>query len=230
MKQPVERKVRGWWLNFSVSLPRSCQQEMLHTKLLSLLEDDDIHNYRQCFSVCCCLFFALTRTGISFLFRRMCWWCWCFSQKAHVLVPQERTYLSLKIDGGNLKHVRVGVSLCFSPNFQTCFGCEKNDASRDCHFPASCDRLLLNMQHLPLRLENCHGPVWPMNNMEIPWNGSWLKRSNFFWGGGFFGWKFTYSSRLGFVKNCWCFFTDSKPWDSSPWDGNHNWMVVSLFL
>ena len=46
-------------------------------------------------------------------------------KKKHVLVPQERTYLSLKNDAGNLKHVRVGVSLCFSPNFQTCFGCEK---------------------------------------------------------------------------------------------------------
>ena len=32
------------------------------------------------------------------------------AKKAHVLVPHERTYLSLKNDAGNLKHVRVGVS------------------------------------------------------------------------------------------------------------------------
>ena len=174
------------------------------------------------FNFAVAFFFALTRTGISFLFRRMCWWCWCFSQtkKAHVLVPQERTYLSLKNDGGNLKHVRVGVSRgVFLRIFR-----HVSDVKKWCKswLPFSglmWSRLLLNMQHLPLRLENCHGPVWPIQHGNSRRNGSWLKRSNFFWGEVFFDGN-SPLSKTWICEKLVIFFTDSKPWDSSPWDSS----------
>ena len=52
----------------------------------------------------------------------------------------------------------------------------------------------------------CHGPVWPMKNMEIPGGTVHGWSVPTFFGGGFFGWKFTYSSRLGFVKSWWFFY------------------------
>lgn len=136
-----------------------------------------------------------------------------------------RTNLSFfEIDAGNLKHVRVGVSRgVFLRIFR-----HVSDVKVWCKswLPFSRFMWQASSEHAALAAKAwiCHGPVWPMNNMEIPWNGSWLKRSNFFWGRVFW-------MEIHLLKSTWIceklviFFTDSKPWD-----GNHNWMVVSLFL
>ena len=95
---------------------------MLHTKLLSLLEDDDIHNYRQGFQFFLCVFFASQVQADGFFLRRM---CWCFWQKSKLCLCLKNE-LIFEIDVGNMKHVQIkGVFLCVFFKFSDMFGCEK---------------------------------------------------------------------------------------------------------
>ena len=152
-------------------------------------------------------FFALTRTGISFLFRRMCWWCWCFSEKK-TCACASRTNLSFFE-----KRYREfetcpcrGVSVFFS-EFSDMFRMWKNDASRDCHFPASCDQA--SSEHAALAAK-----TWKLSwafrvadsTWKFPEERFMVEAFQLFWGGGFFGWKFTFCQvDLDLWKSWWFF-------------------------
>ena len=64
-------------------------------------------------------------------------------------------------------------------------------------FPLHVTRLLLNMQHLPLRLEFVMGQCGRWTTWKFPEERFMVEAFQLFLGGGFFGWKFT------FVKSTW---------------------------
>ena len=121
-----------------------------------------------------------------------------------------RTNLSLKVMLG-IWNMSKGVSLCFSPNFQTCLGlgCEKLMQS-DCHLPMMWQA---SSEHAALATK-----TWIfMGHCGRFRHGNSLREGK--------GWKSTYSKT--WIYFCWWFFTDSKPWDKSPLFHNH---LGNMFL